>query len=148
MRIPLTRLAIIELSRTRGKGLLEAAIEIHPYMHRLAGLVYFFVFNFVFCVQVDCMVRRLLGGLLGMDGFPGKYVNLKFLKIGNFHRALQGPLGHSVPTSFSIVRPWNQKRETTACGASSSTARTDRLDGSEHWSSPRTDGLPPCKHCS
>ena len=74
--IPLTRLAIVQLSRTLGKGLLEAGIEMHPYMHRSAGLVYFFVFNFFFYVQVDSVVRRLLGGFPGMGGFPGKYVML------------------------------------------------------------------------
>ena len=37
-------------------------------------------------------------------------INLRYLKIGKFHRALRGPVGRPVPTSFSIVRPWTRKK--------------------------------------
>jgi len=77
--IPLTRLAIVQLSHTLGKGSLKAGIEMHPRMHRWAGLVYFIFFSFFFYVQVDSVVRRLLGGFPGMGGFPGKYVTPCYL---------------------------------------------------------------------
>jgi len=63
--IPLTRLVIVQLSLTLGKGLLEAGIEMHPSMHRSAGQVYFFVFNF-FCL---CMGRIRCESVFGW--FPG-----------------------------------------------------------------------------
>ena len=72
--IPLTRLTIVQLLHTLGKVLLEAGIEMHSDMHRLAGLVYFFVFKFFFYVQVDPVVRWLLSSFPGMGSFPGKYV--------------------------------------------------------------------------
>ena len=40
-----------------------------------------------------------------------KIINLRFLKIGKFHRALRGPVGRPVPTSFAIVRPWTRKKD-------------------------------------
>ena len=51
---------------------------------------------------------------LDLDTCNHEIINLKFLKIGKFHRALRGPVGRPVPTPFSIVVHGLEKRRTTA----------------------------------
>ena len=51
---------------------------------------------------------------LDLDTCNHEIIDLKFLKIGKFHRALWGPVGRPVPTPFSIVVNGLEKRRTTA----------------------------------